>query len=156
MLRLGKNEEEAGKFEPWFMGPQDFAEDFSGFLTCLHLVNLMDSVKERMSTQKKGVREAKKLMKAAQKEVDKAAAKVKKEAEKAQLKLARAAEKERIKQDAKRAREEAKKIPVSVPVPLVEAIENALADNRLAGLPTLSFMEETPTERKPFVIPEEK
>jgi hypothetical protein len=108
ILRLGKNEEEAGKFEPWHCTAKDFKEDFEGFLTCLALNKLLDSVKERMSLQKKGVREAKKQLKAIQKEIDKAAAKVKKEADKAQLKLDRAAEKERIKADAKKAREEAK------------------------------------------------
>src|ERR1700686_1876015 len=87
ILRLGKNEEEAGKFEPWHCTSEDFKEDFEGFLTCLTLNKLLDSVKERMSVQKKGVREAKKLLKAAQKEIAKAAAKVQKEAEKAQKKL---------------------------------------------------------------------
>jgi hypothetical protein len=56
-------------------------------------------------------------------------------------------------------------VPKSVPVPIAEAIENALADNRLAGLPTPSeavvkvlttLYEDFPVERKPYVIPEEE
>jgi hypothetical protein len=108
ILRLGKNEEEAGKFEPWYMDASTFAEDFAGFLACLNLTKLVDQVEDRISVQKKGVRAAKKLQREAQKALDKAAAKAKREIEKAQLKLVRAAEKERIKADAKRVREEAK------------------------------------------------
>ena len=37
ILRLGKNEEEAGKFEPWYLDASTFAEDFAGFLACLNL-----------------------------------------------------------------------------------------------------------------------
>ncbi len=221
ILRLGKNEEEAGKFEPWYLDASTFAEDFSGFLACLNLTKLVDSVTERMQVQKKGVRAAKKKQKAEQKEIDKMKAKVEKEAEKAQKKLDRAAERERIKKTAKENREalkNAKKTNISgvvsentttsdmgrpepineVPRQAVytqatpmapaavaevaeetaevseplhnniegssegsttthsfeEAIENALADNRLAGLPTPTWAEETPVERKPFVIPE--
>jgi len=108
ILRLGKNEDEAGKFEPWHATSVDLADDFAGYLACLRLVQLLDKVEARMSLQKRGVREAKKQMKAVQKELDKAAAKVKRAEERAQKKLERAAEKERIKADAKRAREEAK------------------------------------------------
>jgi hypothetical protein len=221
ILRLGKNEEEAGKFEPWYLDASTFAEDFSGFLACLNLTKLVDSVTERMQVQKKGVRAAKKKQKAEQKEIDKMKAKVEKEAEKAQKKLDRAVERDRIKAEAKTNREaikNAKKTNISgvvsentttsdmgrpepineVPrqavytqaTPMVpaavaevaeetaevseplhnntegssegsttthsfeEAIENALADNRLAGLPTPTWAEETPVERKPFVIPE--
>ncbi len=108
ILRLGKNEEEAGKFEPWFCDASTFAEDFSGFLACLALTNLVDSVTERISVQKKGVREIKKQQRIEQKEIAKMKAKVEKAAAKAQLKLDRAAEKERIKAEAKKNREEMK------------------------------------------------
>jgi hypothetical protein len=108
VLRLGKNEEEAGKFEPWRIPAAEFPQAFEGFLTCLKLVRLIDKIETTISTRKKGVREAKKQMKAVQKELDKAAAKVRRAQEKAQLKLERTAEKERIKADAKRARDAGK------------------------------------------------
>lgn len=110
ILRLGKNEEEAGKFEPWRIPSKDFPEAFSGFLACLNLVKLIDSVTKRIQVQKKGVREAKKKVKAEQKEIAKMKAKVEKEAERAQKKLDRAAERERIKAEAKLNREEAKRL----------------------------------------------
>jgi hypothetical protein len=140
ILRLGKNEEEAGKFEPWRIPAKDFPEAFQGFLTCLELGRLLGSTKDRMSTQKKGVRDIKKQQKALKKEADKVAAKLLRVEEKAKVKLERMAEKERIKTDAKAAREAAKQAPV---VLVVEA------------LPAPSFLEETPVERKPFVVPEE-
>src|ERR1017187_5913593 len=54
ILRLGKNEEEAGKFEPWRIPAKDFPEAFAGYLTCLRLTQLIASVTERMRVQKKG------------------------------------------------------------------------------------------------------
>lgn len=128
VLRLGKNDEEAGKFEPWAILPKDFPEDFQGFLACLSLVKLIDSVTERMKGQRKGVREAKKIQKTEQKEIAKAQAKADKEAAKAQLKLDRAAERARIKEDAKRAREEAKHAknnPIVQVVQEVQGVEQA-------------------------------
>ncbi len=221
ILRLGKNEEEAGKFAPWRIPARDFPRAFQGFLLCLQLVDLVEELKVWVSTQKKEVREIKKRQHAEQKEIDKMKAKVEKEAEKAQKKLDRAVERDRIKAEAKTNREaikNAKKTNISgvvsentttsdmgrpepineVPRQAVytqatpmapaavaevaeetaevseplhnntegssegsttthsfeEAIENALADNRLAGLPTPTWAEETPVERKPFVIPE--
>jgi hypothetical protein len=109
ILRLGKNEEEAGKFEPWYLDESTFAEDFAGFLTCLQLTALVASVTERMQVQKKGVRAAKKIVKAEQKAIAEMKAKVEKAEAKAQRKLDRAVEKERIKADAKKAREETKR-----------------------------------------------
>ena len=110
ILRLGKNEEEAGKFEPWYLAGDTFAEDFAGFLACLNLTKLVDSVTKRMQVQKKGVREAKKKVKTEQKEIAKMKAKVEKEAERAQKKLDRTAERERIRAEAKLNREEAKRL----------------------------------------------
>lgn len=109
ILRLGKNEEEAGKFEPWALAASTQAEDFAGFLACLNLTNLVDSVTQRMAVQKKGVREAKKKIKAEQKEIAKMQAKVAAAEAKAQKKIERAAERERIKIEAKKNREEAKR-----------------------------------------------
>jgi archaellum component FlaD/FlaE len=109
ILRLGKNEEEAGKFEPWYLPGITQAKDFAGFLACLRLTILVDEVTARIQEQKAVVRAAKKKQKAEQKAIDKANVKAQREAEKAQKKLDRAAERERIKQDAKRVREEAKR-----------------------------------------------
>lgn len=108
ILRLGKNEEEAGKFEPWYLDASTIAEDFAGFLACLTLTKLVKSVTERISVQKKGVREAKKKQRVVEKALAKAKAKAQREAEKAQKKIERATERERIKAEAKKNREEAK------------------------------------------------
>ena len=135
VLRLGKNEEEAGKFSPWRIAARDFPRAFQGFLLCLQLVKLIDELKAWVSTQKKEVRELKKKQRTEQKEIDKAESKLRKAEEKAKLKLERTAEKERIKAEAKANREAAKRLPTPVSAPL---------------------MEESAVERKPFVIPEEK
>jgi hypothetical protein len=125
ILRLGKNEEEAGKFEPWRVPASDFHEAFLGFLACLNLVELLEDVKARMSTQKKGVREIKKQQKAEQKEIDKMKAKVELAAAKAQMKLVRASEKERIKADAKKSREEAKRAKNNPAVQELQEVQRA-------------------------------
>jgi hypothetical protein len=104
VLRLGKNEEEAGKFEAWYMGPEDFEEDFAGFLACLHLVQLVDSVTNRMKDQKSTLRAVKKEVKALAKVAAKAEAKLEKTRKKAEKKAIQAAEKAK----AKAAAEEAK------------------------------------------------
>ena len=52
ILRLGKSEEEAGKFEPWFLSNADFVTDLDAFLACLTLTRLVDSVEERMKSRK--------------------------------------------------------------------------------------------------------
>ena len=180
VLRLGKDGDESGKFEPYRIPSSDFPEAFQGFLACLSLVKVLDSIKERMSLQKKGVRDAKKLQREAQKALDKAAEKTKREAEKAQLKLDRAAEKERIKVDAKKAREEAKNAKVSkTPVldtvrPTVtvgiaetgtdrvgtdkgspESVVSPVEDYPEMTEQVSGILEETKVERKPFVISEE-
>lgn len=116
VLRLGKNEEEAGKFEPWYMPESDFDEDFDGFLACRELFLIVNSATERMQKYKKGVREVRKAQKAEAKAVAKAAAKVERARIRAEAKLARAEEKKRIQADAKKAREEAKKVKVDIPV----------------------------------------
>lgn len=155
ILRLGKNEEEAGKFEPWRVPARDFPEAFQGFLTCLELGRLLGSTKDRISTQKKGVREIKKQQRVEQKEVAKVKAKMERAAEKAVLKMNRAAEKERIKADAKAARELAKikgdKFFSGEDLP--EQVDEAKL--RGEGRPACELLEEPLETRKPFVIPEE-
>jgi hypothetical protein len=175
ILRLGKNEEEAGKFEPWRIPAKDFPEAFQGFLTCLNLGRLLGSTKDRMSTQKKGVREIKKQQKAVLKELAKVQAKLDRTAEKAQLKLTRAAEKERIKTEAKKNREEMKNAAKTCSVPQPEvpgdtpndqalsvcesvrdvAPESSLDAGSEVAAPAGGLLEEGVVERKPFIIPEE-
>ena len=134
ILRLGKNEEEAGKFEPWYLAGDTLAEDFAGFLACLELTKLVDSVNKRMQVQKKGVREAKKKIKAEQKEIAKMKAKIEKEAERAAKKIERTAERERIKAGAKTNREEAKRARVSGIVELVQLSETLRTCTRTTTL----------------------
>lgn len=174
LLRLGKSEEEAGKFEPFFLPHETFAEDFTAFLVCLNLTKLVESITDRMQAQKKGVREVKKKLKAEQKEIAKMKAKVEAAAVKAQKKLDRTAERERIKAEAKKNREEAKlakkqKLEQSKSVNEIPGMAEATKDNavvaenaQMAELPEPHIpkvadvvFEETPVVRRPFSIPEE-
>ena len=105
VLRLGK---EDGEFQPWHLGPEDFPEDFAGFLACLHLKEIVDSVEGRMSEQKAHLRAERKRIREIQKAEDKAAEKVRKAVEKAQKKIDREnakaaarAERERLKAEIK-------------------------------------------------------
>jgi hypothetical protein len=109
ILRLGKSEEEAGKFEPWHMSPDEHDEDFAGFLACLALIRLVDKVKERMSQQKSGIRAVKKEQRETAKALAKEQAKLQKAMDKAAAKIAKEAEKVRVKAEAKAAREVLKK-----------------------------------------------
>lgn len=180
VLRLGKNEEEAGKFEPWYMGPEDFAEDFAGFVACLNLVNLLDSVNNRMKDQKNKIRAIKKEVKATQKaaakaeeklqkarnkalkqtlrQAEKEAAKVAAEQAKNELRVARAAEKARIKEEARVARQAAKldqpKVAPVVPVAIVADIRPVEAVKTKPGWE--EFEEEVQTRTTVFTIPEEE
>ncbi len=112
VLRLGKSEEEAGKFEPWFLSNADFVTDLDAFLACLTLTRLVDSVEERMKSQKSTIRAVKKEQRETakaikkeqeklQKALDKAAAKVAKEAENVRIKVEAKAERERLKAEKK-------------------------------------------------------
>jgi hypothetical protein len=112
ILRLGKSEEEAGKFEPWILSANTFEEDFNAYLACLSLTRLVDSVEERMKSQKSTIRAVKKEQRETakalareqeklQKALDKAAAKVAKEAEKLKAKAEAKAERERLKAEKK-------------------------------------------------------
>ena len=112
ILRLGKSEEEAGRFEPWHQNVDSYEEDFQGFLACLNLTRLVDSVEERMKTQKGSIRTIRKEQKETakalakeqeklQKALDKAAAKKAKEEEKVRIKAEAKAERERLKAEKK-------------------------------------------------------
>ena len=119
ILRLGKNEEEAGKFEPWHMGPSDFEDDFAGFLACLRLTRLVHSVNERMKTQKKWIKGRKKEQKEAAKLIAKEQEKLQKALEKAETKRLKEIEKAKTKEEAKLKREAdkaAKKLGKLMPV----------------------------------------
>jgi hypothetical protein len=108
ILRLGKSEEEAGKFEPWHMTPDEYEEDFQGFLACLRLTRLVDSVEERMKSQKSTIRAIKKEQRETAKAIKKEQEKLQKALDKAAAKKARDEEKARIKEEAKLKREETK------------------------------------------------
>lgn len=105
VLRLGKDD---GEFEAWHLPAEDFAEDFAGFLACLNLTRIVDTIDTRIKDRKKAIREAKKAARAVQKALDKAAEKVRKAEEKAAAKLVREAEKQRIKAEAKAERDRLK------------------------------------------------
>ena len=110
ILRLGKSEEEAGKFEPWHLTAEDFAEDFAGYLACLRLSNLVDAVEERMSKAKGQVRAIRKVQKETAKALAKEQEKLRKAIEKAAAKIIKEQEKQRIKAEAKAERELNKRI----------------------------------------------
>lgn len=105
VLRLGKDD---GEFEAWHLPAEDFADDFAGFLACLHLLRIVDSIDVRIKGRKQLVKAAKKAARAVQKAAEKAAEKVRKAEEKAAAKLVREAEKARIKAEAKAERERIK------------------------------------------------
>ena len=110
ILRLGKSEEEAGKFEPWHMSEEEDPEDFSGFLACLTLTRIVDSVEERMKTRKAGIRGIKKQQRETAKALAKETDKLQKAMAKAAAKVIKEQEKQRIKAEAKAERELNKKI----------------------------------------------
>jgi len=110
ILRLGKSEEEAGKFEPWHMSEEEDPEDFSGFLACLTLTRIVDSVEERMKTRKVGIRGIKKQQRETAKALAKEQEKLRKAIEKAAAKVIKEQEKQRIKAEAKAERELNKRI----------------------------------------------
>jgi hypothetical protein len=105
ILRLGKSDEEAGKFEPWHMTPDEYEEDFQGFLACLQLTRLVDSVEERMKGQKTTIRAVKKEQRETAKAIKKEQEKLQKALDKATAKIAKEAEKVRIKAEAKATRD---------------------------------------------------
>jgi hypothetical protein len=116
ILRLGKSEEEAGRFEPWHLTTEDFAEDFAGYLACLSLSNLVDSVEERMKKAKGQVRAIRKVQKETAKALAAEQAKLAKALEKAAAKVVREEEKAKIKILAKEARDAAKQAKINLPM----------------------------------------
>ena len=108
ILRLGKSEEEAGKFVPWHMTPDEYEEDFKGYLACLTLTRLVDSVEERMKSQKGTIRAVKKEQRETAKAIAKEKEKMQKALDKAAAKIAREEEKQRVKAEAKAERERLK------------------------------------------------
>ena len=108
VLRLGKSEEEAGKFEPWFLSNKDFVTDLDAFLACLNLTRLVDSVESRMKTQKGSIRAIRKEQKETAKMLAKEQEKLQKALDKAVAKKAKEEEKVRIKAEAKAERERLK------------------------------------------------
>ena len=106
--RLGKSEEEAGKFEAWFVPDKDFEEDIAGFLACLHLTQLVEAAEERMKSVKGSTRAIRKEQKATAKTLAKEQEKLKKALEKAEAKRLREIEKQKIKEEAKLNREKLK------------------------------------------------
>jgi hypothetical protein len=121
ILRLGKSEDEAGKFEPWHMGPEDFADDFAGFLACLSLSRLVKSVKERMDKQRADIRFIRKEQKETAKALAKEQEKLAKAIAKAEAKQLKEIEKKKTQEEAKIAREKAKAEKKALPV--VAAVE---------------------------------
>jgi hypothetical protein len=105
VLRLGKNEDEAGKFEAWHQGPEDFEQDFQGFLECLALTRTVTSVTNRMKEQKKLIRQYRKEAREAAKALAKEQEKLRKAMEKAEKKKQHEEEKVRLKAEAKVKRE---------------------------------------------------
>ena len=108
VLRLGKTEEEAGRFEPWFLSNKDFVTDLDAFIACLTLTRLVDSVEGRMKSQKRTIHAVKKEQRETAKALKKEQEKLQKALDKAAKKVEREAEKARIKAEAKAAREAAK------------------------------------------------
>jgi len=105
LLRLGKSDEEAGKFETWRLPAETFDEDLSGFIACLRLTRITKAISERMSQQKSGIRAVKKEQRETAKALAKEQAKLQKAMDKAAAKIAKEAEKVRVKAEAKAARE---------------------------------------------------
>jgi hypothetical protein len=109
ILRLGKD---SGEFQPWFLPENTFAEDLSGFLTCLRLVRIMDSIEERMKSQRNNIKTIKKMQKEAAKEQEKAD----KVLAKAEAKRLKEIEKQKIREEAKAAREVLKAAKIKLPM----------------------------------------
>lgn len=157
--RLGK---EDGEFEAWHLEAEDFKEDYDGFLACLALKKLVDSVEERMKTKKMSIKSAKKAAKVAAQEIAKAAAKADKAKQKAEEKAKKAEEKARIKAEAK-ANREAEKAVKKAAVDVTVAVANAELSKAEAHSAEVTpvFVSQTPVEitgtpfRVPYAIPEE-
>ena len=157
ILRLGKSEEEAGRFEPWHLTPDEYEEDFQGFLACLNLTRLADSIEERMKSQKNTIRSVKKEQRETEKALKKEQEKLQKALDKAAAKLAKEADKLRIKAEAKAERERLKAekkagvvscTSTSSPNPIATPLDSTPqhgAEETPSSLPSLT----TPTQGTP-------
>lgn len=123
ILRLGKEE---GDFEYQYLPYETYEADLKGFMCCLNLVRIHESVEERISQTKKTKKAAKKAAKLALKEIEKEAERLKKALDKAEKKRLKEEEKARLKAEKKA--NKTKKVTEPEPVVIVT---------------------------KPFVIPEE-
>lgn len=151
ILRLGKNEEEAGKFEPWHMTPDEYEEDFRGFLACLSLTRLVDSVEDRMKSQKSTIRTVKKEQRETAKALKREQEKLQKAIDKAAAKVVREAEKVRIKAEAKVTRDKLKALKKAG---VIECTSTEVEKSVVTRLDTTHQMEESFTENPITPVPE--
>src|SRR6266705_5318009 len=110
ILRLGKEVEE---FEPLHLVAEDFEDDFAGFLACLELLKIVETVENRIKAQKHTIIAVKKEQRAVAKSLAKATEKLRKAAEKTALKLKRAEDKAKVKAEAKAERENLKVVKLN-------------------------------------------
>ena len=151
ILRLGKSEEEAGKFEPWHATAEESEEDFQGFLACLTLTRVVDSVEARMGHQKSTIRAIKKEQRETAKALAKEQEKLQKALDKAAAKLAKEEEKKRIKEEAKVTRDALKAAKhLEKIMPVTTAILKMMAVDKKELFQSLSE-----PEFVPFKIPME-
>jgi hypothetical protein len=149
--RLGKSEEEAGKFEAWFVPDKDFAEDIEGFLTCLRLTQLVEAAEERMKLFKGKSRAIRKAQKLVAKELKKEQEKLQKALKKAEEKRLKQIEKEKTKEAARLRREELKALKKAGALGreqgLITPSSRQISDCLVGSTPTTSTKsEETPRE----------
>ena len=124
ILRLGKNEEEAGKFEPWHLTDEDQGWCFAGFLACLELTRQVDAAQENIKGRRKVIRSVKKEQRETAKAIAKEKAKVEKALAKAEAKRIRDIEKERVKMEARAERERRKNGPRFSDI--IRTVDNAI------------------------------
>ena len=136
ILRLGKSDEEAGKFTPWFLPSNTLKEDYAAFLACLSLTRLVSTVEERMKGQKSTIRAVKKEQRETAKMLKKEQEKLQKALDKAAAKIAKEDEKQRIKAEAKAERERLKlmgKVKAPKAEDLPEGIQPRIDDVEFIG-----------------------
>ena len=150
ILRLGKSDEEAGKFTPWFLPSNTLKEDYAAFLACLNLTRLVSTVEERMKGQKSTIRAVKKEQRETAKMLKKEQEKLQKALDKAAAKIAREAEKVKAKAEAKVERERLKsekKLGKLMPVTtaLVEMMTRDLKEDAPCTSTSNAQTKDTPT-----------
>jgi len=154
VLRLGK---EDGEFQPWRLGPEDFAEDFEGFLACLKLKEIVDLVEGRMREQKSQLREDRKRIRELQKAEEKANEKLTKAAMKAQKKIEKEEAKKKAKEERDRLKAELKKEKANVSISNLEVPMPKGIDTGTSALCTQNDLETNEGEQLiGFYIPKEE